>query len=425
MKLVAIGLIAMMPFWVFGQGSLQPPGAPGPVMRSLDQLEPRIPITNVPMTIQVPGVYYFTGNLTCSVAGTQGIHIVTSDVVIDLNGFCLTGPGSTSLDGIVQAFGISNATVRGGTLKSWSGTGARAVSLWGANNRVEKVNVLSCASGINCGDGALVTGCQVQDGVAVTYFYGLSVGNGSIVRDCIVRNCHAPSSFLRAIRVGAGSVLSDCTVSYCTSAESFTGIDGGYGSTLERCAVFDGRSSGSSSIYGIYLNQGAQVAKAAVNYLYGNGSTAYGIYAEAGAAVKDCVVNVVSNGGGTAVGVYAAYDGRVEGNTIRDSSYDGIVVNQNCQVLNNNCSRNGTYVTGGGLVCQGQGNNLQGNSSSGNGYGIFSSDSGNIIARNSARDNTVNDYQLNALDTYGPIVSISGNFTNTTAASHPWANFSY
>ncbi len=72
------------------QGALTPPGGPGPVMRSLDQiyarLDARIPITNssTPVTISTPGSYYLTTNLT--VSNGNPITIATNNVTLDLNG---------------------------------------------------------------------------------------------------------------------------------------------------------------------------------------------------------------------------------------------------------------------------------------------------------------------------------------------------
>src|SRR4051812_10717954 len=54
----------------FGQGSLTPPGAPGTTMKTLTQLdthltlvEPRIAISNLPLTISLSGSYYFVTNV--------------------------------------------------------------------------------------------------------------------------------------------------------------------------------------------------------------------------------------------------------------------------------------------------------------------------------------------------------------------------
>ncbi len=85
----------------FGQGSLTPPGPPAPMMKTLAQIEPRIPISSLPITITNPGSYYLTANLTGG--SGNGITVSSSGVTIDLNGFTLQkrlslDPGSQWLD---------------------------------------------------------------------------------------------------------------------------------------------------------------------------------------------------------------------------------------------------------------------------------------------------------------------------------------
>src|SRR2546423_15603605 len=81
---------------IYGQGSLTPPGAPAPTMKTLDQVEPRLPLdaahtssdANNDFIIIQRGSYYLTGNLTLNKA--TGIQVNVAEVTIDLNGFEIT-----------------------------------------------------------------------------------------------------------------------------------------------------------------------------------------------------------------------------------------------------------------------------------------------------------------------------------------------
>src|ERR1035437_7172710 len=82
------------PLSACSQGSLTPPGAPAPTMKSLDQIDPRTPISSAPFIINSPGSYYLTTNLTAAASG-YGITISANNVTVDLNGFTLQGVPSS------------------------------------------------------------------------------------------------------------------------------------------------------------------------------------------------------------------------------------------------------------------------------------------------------------------------------------------
>src|SRR5690348_813653 len=101
----------------FAQGSLNPPGAPGPTFKTLLQIEPRTPISSLPIGISTPGSYYFTTNLTF--ASGPGISIQCDDVSIDLNGFTVTGNRLDSgVSGGGAVGGRKNVRISNGTFRN-------------------------------------------------------------------------------------------------------------------------------------------------------------------------------------------------------------------------------------------------------------------------------------------------------------------
>jgi hypothetical protein len=172
--------LAAMSLSLGAQGSLNPPGAPSPVMRTLTQVEPRTPVETLPgsataiYTIREPGSYVLSGNVSGE-SGKSGIEILVPHVTLDLNGFTLEGVAG-SLDGVSSS--QDHVTVLNGTLRSWGDDGIDLAS-WA---RVENIHAASNAStGITVGSAGLITHCLAGQ----NSFSGLYVDGITVVRDCV------------------------------------------------------------------------------------------------------------------------------------------------------------------------------------------------------------------------------------------------
>ena len=127
LTLLALSTLNSQRSTVLAQGSLTPPGAPAPTMKSLDEVyakigtsqEARTPIAFTPFTITAPGSYYLTTNLT--VSSGHAIYILANNVALDLNGFTIssTAPSATG-NAIVVGMdsGVSGVTIVNGFISS-------------------------------------------------------------------------------------------------------------------------------------------------------------------------------------------------------------------------------------------------------------------------------------------------------------------
>ena len=262
LAIVYLALLLLVPSG-FPQGSLTPPGAPAPTMKTLDQLEPRTPIAALPFTISASGSYYVTGNLTAAGAAS-GITIATSDVTLDLGGFALTGGGSGTTGRAIDVTGLlrRNIYIRNGTVRGWSNGGVRADLATAVT--VEKVRVIGNSG--NAGDAGLVVGANslVQDCVAsnnsagFAAMAGIRAGDGSTVTGCvassngtlgfdlgknvIVKECAASGTVLGGgFKVGENSMLINCTA---MGNQGGAGIDAGPQSALNTCTASNNTGHG-------------------------------------------------------------------------------------------------------------------------------------------------------------------------------------
>jgi len=274
----------LLPCALFAQGSLTPPGAPAPTMKTLNQVEPRTPISSAPFTISAPGSYYLTTNLV-GIADNSGIVIAASDVTLDLAGFALIGV-ERSASGVHVTGMRTNLAIANGAIRAWGEHGVSAQTATGAR-------VFNVSSSHNGGR-------------------GISVGDAAIVKDCSARH-----NADRGISAGVNSVVSGCV-----AFQNGDGIWANVGSTITGCSA---RENGGA---GISAGTGCTISGCTTHY---NGT---GIYLN-----NNCHVlhnNVYDNGQGIEV---MLDNNRIDGNNITSCTWVGIVVHGQGNIIVRNTAR--------------------------------------------------------------------------------------
>lgn len=216
--------LLLLPSLCHAQGTFPPASGPAvPIMKTLDQIEPRKPVAPSPaipvagphLTITQPGSYYLTGNVT--VASGNAILVTASDVTLDLNGFRVGGvPNTASSATAIRIFDANNVTVKNGTIGD---IGYGIIALGNGFNshgqRFENLNFSQC------------------------YIYGISFSSssyGSLVSACIFSKIGNTTSGLTpaAIVDSTGGIrVQDCAIGEVTSivaGDPATGISGAPGS---------------------------------------------------------------------------------------------------------------------------------------------------------------------------------------------------
>jgi hypothetical protein len=276
-----LGGFALLAFQIqaFAQGSLTPPSAPEPTMKSLSQIEPRTTISSAPFTIVQPGSFYLTTNVTVS-AG-DAITITASNVTLDLNGFTISSSAASAVGaGILLNGGLKNITIANGFILSgvtnngagiYSGSGfASGIMISGSeaeNVLISRVGVSGCLNNgiyLNIYVSTLVESCTTRTtgGIGITA--------------ATVKSCSAIGCGFIGIRA---STASDC---FSFSYGNGTGLDA-FNASNCRAYVYGSNpglnATTAHNCYGQNNGSGIGLSASAAENCYGVGNVGTGLYA--------------------------------------------------------------------------------------------------------------------------------------------------
>ncbi|MFG0275796.1 MAG: hypothetical protein ACF8QF_12150 [Phycisphaerales bacterium] len=366
-------------------GVLTPPGAPGPTMKTLDEVEPRIPLG--PLTtpgdadsvyrITQPGSYYLTGEVLGQ-AGSYGVQIEASDVTLDLMGFTVRGVSGARSGLIVSGGAQTGVTIINGVFRDWPEYGASV----GAETSIVR-NAQFIANGFD--------GLSIRSGVVESCTARENAFSGFRAQQATTfRNCAAEDNLGDGINSGINSSVINCVA----LLNGDDGIYGGSASTIIGCSAQQNDGDGFEVAFGSTITGcGARA----------NGER--GIRA-ADSLVERCVTDV--------------------------NALDGVLVASDSVVRDCLSSGNGTDPAGGaGIRVTGSDNRLEGNTVLDNDIGIDIDSAGNLVARNTAAGNPT-PYDIIVNNKVGPVVVAPNSGAILGAAggaglgsTYPCANFSY
>lgn len=254
------------------QGSLTPPpGAPAPVMKTLDQLEARTPLVagqagvtvdggTGAITITARGSYFLTGNLTTT--GTAScINVGTHTVSIDLNGFTIsrtTGTDSGSAGILIsgatgQKVMIKNGFFVGGGTSAGFAAAIDTTDSTSGSVHVEDVHCFNVRNGI-------ILNYEEARNTARNCSVEISGARGivaEIVSGCVVRNTVGDAI--------VGDSVSQCSVRQESATFAGIGINASFSSgtgVVTDCRVVTSNSIGikANAVMNCYARSGSGTA---------------------------------------------------------------------------------------------------------------------------------------------------------------------
>lgn len=444
MKLLPILTLALLPATLHSQsgGPLTPPGAPGVVYKTLQEVEPRTAVidgnpgveidSNGTVTIDQPGSYYLVGDIATTTTNASGIEIESSYVSLNLNGFRVISPGqdssargievrntSSTLEGISIKNGFIVNFGRGLNIIDVNHSQFTNLHLLQQGSRAVRVDSLLSSS-----DGNLFSKCHLSGEFEISVsLTGTSVRNttiekcsvakgasngldisaqgGAQVTNTVVRECQfsdLSSDGCKLSASGSDSIISGTVFEDCSFADCNYGINGsGNSSGIVNQLTVKGCNA-------VNISQDALQLTEVNNSLIQNNSLSSGITmfnCSSGRVVEN---SITTNSVGVSLSTCSGL--RLQKNDI-SSSRSGLSMqsSNSCRIEENHLTWIGTTETSSAISLPTTSQNclIVRNSFSGypGGPGLFGT-SGSTV---------------------GPVVPLAGELDDTHPKNHPWANF--
>ena len=245
-----------------------------------------IPISGIPHTITMQGVYCLTGHLSSSLTNGKMIDIQTNNVTIDLNGFKIGGLGAglgTSAIGI-YAEKRKNITIRNGSIRGF---------LQGI--------FLADTSPFTTSSGHLIEDIRADGN---TWIGIQAHGTGNHIRNNKVINTGGTTVNNLGFGIalfGPNTTIEGNTVSSTTVSSTAYGIyvDNAPASLIKNNQITD--TMGTSNSFAIYIGSSAHVAARENDIMTANNGIYY--FASSGKYMDNLTSNIITDFfGGTAIG---------------------------------------------------------------------------------------------------------------------------
>lgn len=394
LRTLSLALVLTVAAGTAAAGPMDPPaGAVSSTFKTLVDVEPRtiIDATNTPgdglwtYIISKPGSYYLTQAMTSALVGNKGgIRVAADNVVIDLNGFTITGTDVESRAGIGSPDRNVATVVRNGAIAHFGGYG---VSL-GESALIDGVRASDCGTG---GFEAWERSTLVDCTATSCNSYGFKVwGDTTSAERCSASWCQV--GFNGPYR------LTHCTARRCWGAGFYVYV------VAEGCDALTNTSDGFKTFAGALVTNCTSTHNSHDGFSMGNNSRAFncsgadndndGFNLGASAAADHCSAGGNGHAAVSVDGFYArvvdcTLSGAVSPTIALNAAVPGVEVSRNH-------INGGTYAVGGPAAINAL---IVGN---------------HCVAQSSGFTSVPL-----ASNQVGPVVSTNG----TIASTSPWANF--